>query len=147
MLSCVAPVCVIEWNNFQDSEILQHVSLDGKLHQHPYEHHALEGLLAIVKTFEDHEYQAIDESMKAIFQYYKNGKTPPVQMEIEYRNLKNYLFALNKRVAGYKSTLVDITDDDEAMALMNLTQLENNPLLYKYVDDFQLIAYTDGLIV
>lgn len=123
-------VCV-EWSSFQDSDTVKHIALDGKLHQHPYEHHAIEGLLAIVKTFEEHEFEAINGSMQEIFQYYKSGKTPPVEMELEFRNLKNYLFTLKKRVAGYKSTLVDITDDDESMALMNLTCLEHKPLLYR----------------
>ena len=109
----------------------ERVSLHGRIHEQPYEHHALEGLLAIVKTFEEQEFAAIAEAFRRIFLLYRNGSTPGFQAEKEVKSLKTYLQLLKKRVEGYKSTLVDITNDDNSMAMMNLSYLEEKPQLYR----------------
>ena len=49
------------------------------------------------------------------------------------RNLKNAIFRLQSRVASLRKALLIIIDDDEAMALMNLSLLRAEPELYTYV--------------
>ena len=49
------------------------------------------------------------------------------------RNLKNAIFRLQSRVASLRKALLIIIDDDEAMALMNLSLLRAEPELYAYV--------------
>ena len=49
------------------------------------------------------------------------------------RNLKNAIFRLQSRVASLRKALLTVIDDDEAMALMNLSLLRAEPELYTYV--------------
>ena len=47
------------------------------------------------------------------------------------RTLKNELSAMLSRTVGSKNVLEAITEDEEEMALMNLTLLKRKPKLYK----------------
>ena len=49
------------------------------------------------------------------------------------RGLKNAVFRLQSKITSLKKALTILIDDDEAMALMNLSILRTNPDLYKYV--------------
>lgn len=57
------------------------------------------------------------------------------------RNLKNAIFRLQSRVASLRKALLIIIDDDEAMALMNLSLLRAEPELYTYVLHIILIIF------
>jgi transcription termination factor NusB len=46
------------------------------------------------------------------------------------RNLKNTVFRLQSRNSSLKQTLTILINDDESMALMNLSKLNVNPELY-----------------
>jgi hypothetical protein len=46
------------------------------------------------------------------------------------RNLKNTVFRLQSKNSSLKKTLTILINDDESMALMNLSKLNANPDLY-----------------
>ena len=48
------------------------------------------------------------------------------------RTLKNELSVMLSRTVGSKNVLAAITEDEEEMALMNLTLLKRKPKLYTY---------------
>jgi hypothetical protein len=47
------------------------------------------------------------------------------------RRLKNSVFRLKSRISSLKKALNGLIDDDEIMAMMNLTKLRANPDLYR----------------
>ena len=47
------------------------------------------------------------------------------------QNLKNSINLMKSRVLGHKDVLLELMDDDESMALMNLTKLQSNLNLYQ----------------
>jgi hypothetical protein len=47
------------------------------------------------------------------------------------RTLKNTIFRLQSRVSSLRKALLTTIDDDEAMALMNLSKLKADPSLYR----------------
>lgn len=99
----------------------------------PYEVCALEGLLTIIRSYEEQELAAITRSTKAILQrYYQCGATPPLAEEVRFKSLKACLGGVRRRVQGYRAALVDVAEDEELMALMNLSLLKENPHLYRY---------------
>ena len=49
------------------------------------------------------------------------------------RALKNSVFLLQSKNSSLRKTLTVLIDDDEAMALMNLTKLRRTPDLYRLV--------------
>ena len=53
------------------------------------------------------------------------------------RRLKNSVFRLQSRIASLKKALTALIDDDEIMAMMNLTRLRGNPELYRFSFLFQ----------
>ncbi len=96
-----------------------------------FEFCAVEGLLTITKSYEEQEYACIDKALVTIFRYYRNGLSPPVEVEKLFKNLKNHLYNLRKRVLSYKAVLTDITEDEEQLAMMNLSLLKKRQELYK----------------
>jgi regulator of replication initiation timing len=49
------------------------------------------------------------------------------------RRLKNSVFRLQSRISSLKKALNGLIDDDEIMAMMNLTKLRANPDLYRCI--------------
>jgi hypothetical protein len=49
------------------------------------------------------------------------------------RRLKNSIFRFQSRISSLKKALNGLIDDDEIMAMMNLTKLRANPDLYRYI--------------
>ncbi len=96
-----------------------------------YELCAIEGLLTIIKSYEEQELTAIGAALEEVLCYYQTGATPPMKKERKFRLLKGYLHSLKKRVLGYKATLVAATEEEEQMALMNLSFLKTRPDLYR----------------
>lgn len=47
------------------------------------------------------------------------------------RGLKNAVFRLQSKISSLRKALTILIDDDEAMALMNLSKLRTNPDLYR----------------
>ena len=58
------------------------------------------------------------------------------------RGLKNAVFRLQSKITSLKKALTILIDDDEAMALMNLSILRTNPDLYKYVIYFIFLCFS-----
>lgn len=54
----------------------------------------------------------------------------PIEIQEKMRSLKNELSVMLNRTVGSKNVLQAITEDDEEMALMNLSLLKSKPKLY-----------------
>jgi hypothetical protein len=61
------------------------------------------------------------------------GSLLPIEVQEKMRNRKNDLSVMMRRITSARNTVNVLTEDDEEMALMNLTVLRNKPHLYQYV--------------
>ena len=54
------------------------------------------------------------------------------------RGLKNAVFRLQSKITSLRKALTILIDDDEAMALMNLSKFRSNPDLYRWVEEMKM---------
>lgn len=98
----------------------------------PFEIHAYEALLMTVKELETQEFTFIHDKIQNALLYFKDAALVPIKIQSQIRQLKNDLSIMMNRVHGSRQALQYITEDDEEMALMNLTLLKKKPKLYRY---------------
>ena len=97
----------------------------------PFEIHAYEALLMTVKELETQEFTFIHDQIQNALLYFKDAALVPIQIQSQIRQLKNDLSIMMSRVQGSRQALQEITEDDEDMALMNLSLLKKKPKLYR----------------
>jgi hypothetical protein len=123
-----------EWNpSMQSSSNLQNLGTvggGGSKYSIPFEAHAYEALITTVKSMESQEFDNVSASLHEILRYCSHGSLLPIEVQEKMRNLKNDLSMMSSRVSSSKHALHELTEDDEEMALMNLTYLKHKPLLY-----------------
>ena len=59
------------------------------------------------------------------------GSLLPIEVQEQMRNRKNDLCVMLGRITSARHTINELTEDDEDMALMNLTLLKKKPKLYQ----------------
>ncbi len=96
----------------------------------PFEAHAYEALITTVKSMESQEFANVSHSLQEILGYCSHGSLLPIEIQEKMRNLKNDLSMMVSRVASSRHALHELTEDDEEMALMNLSYLQSRPRLY-----------------
>lgn len=97
----------------------------------PFELYAYEALITTVKCMGDQDFDRINNLVQKTLIVFKSGSLIPLHIQEEMRSLKNELSLLVNRLSSSKKILTDLTEDDEEMALMNLTKLRKKPELYK----------------
>lgn len=99
----------------------------------PFEAHAYEALLTTVKALETQEFEKLNNIVQETLSYFKaGGALLPVELQEQMRALKNGLSLMVNRVSSSRKALEELTEDDEEMALMNLSILRNDPSLYRF---------------
>eukprot|EP01035_Chromulina_nebulosa_P027431 gene27431-36084_t len=89
-----------------------------------FEARAYEALLITVRDLEIQTYEALENSIQMVLSYFKKGSLLPIEIQEKMRTLKNELSVMLSRTVGSKNVLAAITEDEEEMALMNLTLLK-----------------------
>ncbi len=98
----------------------------------PFEYHAFEALLTTVKVLESQEFAKLNTSVQETLAYFKSGSLLlPVKIQEQMRQQKNDLSMMMNRISASRKVLQELTEDDEEMALMNLSTLMKDPSLYK----------------
>jgi hypothetical protein len=100
--------------------------------ENSFELHTIEVLFTIIKTVENKEFEYINIETKKILKYYKKGALLSASIQNELKKLKNGLNCLQRRVVNCQRALIELTDNDEDMALMSLSLLKRKPFLYKF---------------
>jgi hypothetical protein len=72
----------------------------------------------------------VKKEVEEVLSYFQDGAILPVEQQERMRSLKNSVNAAKSRFSGHKRVLLELMDDDEVMALMNLTKLKDRPTLY-----------------
>lgn len=100
--------------------------------QPAFELHALDALLRSLIDSERDIFLSLEEQIKRALQYFRNGSLLSIEIQEEMRMLKNQLSQIMNRLELCRNALEELTEDDEEMALMNLSVLKSNPSLYRY---------------
>jgi hypothetical protein len=104
---------------------------DFSLSDVPFEVHAYEALLMTVSSLESQFLTFFSRRLENLLFYYKHGTLVSMEIQSEVRTLKNELLMIDKRLNGCKQALQYVVEDDEEMALMNLSLLKKKPALYR----------------
>lgn len=96
-----------------------------------FELHALDALLHTLIDSERDVFLSLEEQIKRTLQYFRNGSLLSIEIQEEMRMLKNQLSQIMNRLELCRNALEELTEDDEEMALMNLSVLKSNPSLYR----------------
>lgn len=96
-----------------------------------FESHAYEALLTTALALYRQEYDNIKNESKHVVRVYESGAIVPVVLQKKMTSLKNRVNAMITRCTGHKKMLLELLDEDENMALMNLSKLKSDVSLYQ----------------
>jgi Mg2+ and Co2+ transporter CorA len=98
-----------------------------------FEAHAYDALLTTVSSLLVREFGRLDKGVEEVLeQFQQKGCILSIDAQEKMRQLKNQASRMLTRLASFRRALNDVVEDDEGMALMNLTLLKDKPKLYKY---------------
>ena len=99
----------------------------------PFEAHAYDALLTTVSSLLVQEFGRLDKGVDAVLgQFKQKGCILSVDAQERMRLLKNQASRMLTRLASFQRAINDVVEDDESMALMNLSLLKVQPKLYRY---------------
>lgn len=99
----------------------------------PFEVHAYDAMLTTVSSLLSREYTRFEREVDSVLTLFKQkGLILSVDAQENMRSLKNQASRMLTRLTSFRRALEDLVEDDEDMALMNLTLLKRRPRLYQY---------------
>lgn len=99
----------------------------------PFETHAYDALFTMTMSIQSTDFRQIDADVQSILKLFnQKGCILPINKQEHMRTLKNTVTQMSSWLGNLRQALETVIDDDEGMALMNLTRLNDNPLLYRY---------------
>ncbi len=96
-----------------------------------FEIKAFEAILDAVVTIHSQEFHRYSKKIKEALDKLKSRSIVPVKLQEKIRNLKNGLSSIAARISAHRRALDEILEEDEEMALLNLSKLAAKPSLYK----------------
>jgi magnesium transporter len=144
---------VIMWNKVillvpQGADSILHrlsnnLNVDKFEKQTAFEMHAIDALLRTLIDSEREIFLTLEEQISRTLQYFRNGSLLSIEIQEDMRMLKNQLSQIMNRLELCRNTLVELTEDDEEMALMNLSVLKLKPTLYRLPLSPEILATHD----
>jgi hypothetical protein len=101
------------------------------IHNIPFELHAYEALLTTVKSVESQQLENLTDRVQNILHIYKTSTFIALEVQTNLKQYKNDLSQMLNRLEKILNALKNIVEDDQDMALMNLTLLKDKPSLYR----------------
>ncbi len=99
----------------------------------PFEMHAYDTLMTTVAALEKQEYLRTNFEVQTILKpFQEKGCILSIDAQEQMRRLKNHVSHVTNRLQTFQRALDAVVEDDEAMALMNLSLILTKPRLYKY---------------
>jgi hypothetical protein len=98
----------------------------------PFETRAYEAVFGTVIEIQKQELKNLSKKINTVTLMFKKSSILPIEAQEDMRQLKYTVTVMLERVKRHKQIIEELMDDDDAMALMNLTPLKNLPSLYKY---------------
>jgi magnesium transporter len=96
----------------------------------PFESHAYEAIIATVLALQNQEYDIIHDRIQRILNEYKSTSTMPIDTQETMRLYKNKVISQTAKVRAFRNSLSALLENEEDLALMNLTKLKITPSLY-----------------
>ncbi len=93
---------------------------------------AYEALLSTVKDLITVEFEYLQKEAQKILAFFREGAMVSPNVQEKLRALKDKIQRLASKLKNYRLSLDDIIEDDETMALMNVTSLALDSSLYEY---------------
>jgi magnesium transporter len=125
------------------NRLSSNLKVDKSEKQADFEMHAFDALLRTLIDSEREIFLSLEEQIKRTLQYFRNGSLLSIEIQEEMRMLKNQLSQIMNRLELCRNTLVELTEDDEEMALMNLSVLKLKPALYRLPLSPEILATHD----
>lgn len=97
----------------------------------PFEMRAYEAIFGTVVEILKQEEKLLREKIDGIVSILNKYSIVPVKVQDKVRQYKHEVTEKLQRVQAHLNVIQDIMDDDEQMALMNLTLLRDKPTLYR----------------
>jgi len=114
------------------SEWEEEIIMDGGFSVNiPFELHAYEAVFTTVKILQSKRLERIQIAGEELLSQTKKGSLLPLNLQEDMRELKNVASRMSVKLDRYQKALHELIMNDEDMALMNLTTLRSNPLLYR----------------
>ena len=88
-------------------------------------------MLATMTALHIQDYATLSNQVEIELQYLKSSSKITAEVQDSLRALKNSVLSQIIKIDGYRRLLKKIFWNEEDLALMNLTLLAENPLLYK----------------
>lgn len=98
----------------------------------PFERYAFEAVLTSLKSLQSQEINENSQKLEELLLYLKNSTLVPFTILEKLRLTKNRLFSVGAHVQDSIRTLELLADDEESMAVMNLSYLHYHPYAYRY---------------
>eukprot|EP01042_Synura_sphagnicola_P004810 gene4810-6123_t len=97
----------------------------------PFEMHAYDAIFTTVKVLQSQQFDRIHRVAVELLAYTKKGSLLPLELQERIRELKNVTAKMSGKLESYRRVLNELIENDQDMALMNLTVLRDNPTLYR----------------
>lgn len=96
----------------------------------PFEIHAYEAIIATVYAIHSQEYDGVSARIASILLNFKSVAIVSIDIQEKMRLLKNHVMEKIGHISSIRRAINEILNNDDDMALMNLTQMRKNPSLY-----------------
>ena len=73
----------------------------------------------------------MESDVSEVLAYFKTVSILPIERKEQMNHLKNSLSEFKRRVLNQQHILMEVTDDDDTMALMNLSKFQDRVALYE----------------
>lgn len=98
----------------------------------PFEMRAYEAILGTAYEVQKLEYRSMVPKISKVMHQFKQSAIVSIPAQENMRQLKNTINGMLERTQNHKQVFDELLDEDEDMALMNLSLLKKKPHLYKY---------------
>lgn len=95
-----------------------------------FEERAYEAIIASVIGIQTQEYDICCFQAQSILADFKIASIISIQKQEQMRILKNKVSGMISKINAYRKSMEDLLEDDEGLAMMNLTKLKKKPSLY-----------------
>ncbi len=95
-----------------------------------FEIRAYEAILDTVVKIHSLEFNRYANEVRQALARLRKRSIIPAPLQEKMRNLKNSLSSISARISAHRRALTELLDEDNEMALMNLSKLKQKPDLY-----------------
>lgn len=97
----------------------------------PFEYLVFEAVLETVIAVQNQEFLACADKTRAILHSIKDASLISLQKQEKMAFFKTQIASMLSRCRQHRKALEELMNDDDALALMNLSRLKRNPALYR----------------